>query len=248
VPGLDALLCGGLDRGTSNMFMGPPGTGKSTLATKFAHVAAEQREKSLLFIFDETVATFMARSAALGMDLQPFCDAGLVKIEQVDPAEISPGELANRIRQAVRHEGVRLVMIDSINGYLNAMPEERYLTLQLHEMLAFLSQQGIITIMVLAQQGLVGHMESAVDLTYLADTVVLSRFFEAHGAVRLALSVIKKRSGDHERTIREYRISPAGLELGPPLDNMQGVLTGVPTFIKGGDLPPNLVAPHPAPA
>ena len=236
IDGLDALLGGGLDRGTSTMLMGPPGTGKSTLATKFAHVAAEHGEKSLLFIFDETVRTFMARSASLGMPMEEFVENGLVEVQQIDPAEISPGEMVHRIRRAVREDGVRLVLIDSINGYLNAMPEERYLTLQLHELLAFLAQQGVITIMVLAQQGLVGAMQSAVDLTYLADTVMLSRFFEARGSVRLALSIIKKRSGNHERTIREYRLGENGIELGPPLDNIQGVLTGVPTLLPDGDL------------
>ncbi len=236
VAGLDALLGGGLDRGTSTMFMGPPGTGKSTVATKFAHIAAERGEKSLIFIFDETVGTFMARAKSLGMPMEAFVEKGLVKVQQIDPAEISPGELVHRIRRSVREDGVRLVMIDSINGYLNAMPEERYLTLQLHEMLAFLAQQGVITILVLAQQGLVGAMQSSVDLTYLADTVVLSRYFEARGAVRLAISIIKKRTGDHERTIREYQLTPKGIVIGPPLDNMQGVLTGVPTFLPEGPL------------
>lgn len=236
IDGLDSLLGGGLDRGTSTMLMGPPGTGKSSIATKFAHVSAERGEKSFIFIFDETVRTFLTRSASLGMPMEEFVEKGLVILQQVDPAEISPGELVHRIRRAVREDGVRLVMIDSINGYLNAMPEERYLTLQLHELLAFLAQQGVITIMVLAQQGLVGAMQSTVDLTYLADTVLLSRFFEARGSVRLALSIIKKRSGNHERTIREYKLTPKGIEIGPPLDNMQGVLTGVPSLLSHEEL------------
>lgn len=237
IPGLDALLGGGLDRGTSTMFMGPPGTGKSTLATKFAHVAASKGEKSLIFIFDETIATLTNRAAALGMDLEKFMRDGTIEIQQVDPAEISPGELAERIRRRVTEEGVKFVMIDSINGYLNAMPEERYLTLQLHELLAFLSQQGVVSVLVLAQQGLVGSMQSSVDLTYLADTIILSRYFELRGAVKLALSVIKKRSGNHERTIREYRLSGGKLEMGEPLENMHGVLTGVPTFISADKMP-----------
>src|ERR1700744_3613987 len=221
---LDALLGGGLDRGTSNMFMGPPGTGKSTIATKFARSAAERGEKVLFLIFDEIIGTMTSRARNLGMDIQPYRKKGLIKVEQIDPAEISPGELAHRIRRAVTEEGVRMVVIDSINGYLNAMPAERYLNLQLHELLAFLNQQGVITIMVLAQQGLVGTMKSIVDLTYLADTVVLSRFYESRGEVKKALSVIKKRSGNHERTIREIKFSKDGIKVGEPLTTLQGVL------------------------
>lgn len=235
IEGLDALLYGGLDRGTSSMIMGPPGTGKSTLSTRFALAAAKRGEKSLMFIFDETLGTFLSRSRQLRMDVEPYIKSGLIKVQQVDPAEISPGELAHCIRGAVSRDGVRMVVIDSINGYLNAMPEERYLTLQLHELLAYLGQQGVVTIMVLAQQGLLGPMQSAVDLTYLADTVLLLRYFEARGALRQAISVIKKRSGNHERTLREITISKDGIKVGPPLEDMQGVLTGVPTFIGAGE-------------
>ena len=230
---LDTLLGGGLGRGTSTMFMGPPGTGKSTLAIKFALAAAERGEKTLLFIFDETVGTLRSRATQLGMDLSAHEAAGRIDIQQVDPAEISPGELGHRIRQSVEQDDVRMIVIDSINGYLNSMPTERYLTLQLHELLAYLNQQGVLTLMVLAQQGLVGVMQSTVDLTYLADTVVLSRFYEDRGEVRKALSVIKKRSGSHERTIREMQISTKGIEVGEPLRDLQGVLTGVPSFIDG---------------
>jgi len=226
---LDALLGGGLGRGTSNMFMGPPGTGKSTLALKFSKVAAEHGEKVLFLTFDETIGTLLDRAAQLGMDLAPHMETGLVTVQQVDPAEISPGELADRIRRAVA-QGARMVVIDSINGYMNATPEERYLNLQLHELLAFLSQQGIVTIMLLAQQGFVGSIQSTVDLTYLADTVILLRYFEVQGAVKQAISVIKKRSGNHERTIRELRVFSSGLEVGQPLTDLHGVLTGVPTF------------------
>lgn len=228
---MDDLLGGGLDRGTSNMFMGPPGTGKSTLAIKFALTAAKRSEKVLIFNFDETISTMLHRAAQLDMDLQPYVKNGLVRIEQINPAEISPGELANRISDSVIADQTRMVVIDSINGYLNAMPGERYLSLQLHEMLAFLNQQGVITIMVLAQQGLIGHMESAVDLTYLADTVLVLRYFEANGMVKQALSVIKKRSGNHERTLREFKIARGGFEVGPPLSDLQGVFTGVPQLI-----------------
>jgi circadian clock protein KaiC len=232
IPELDALLGGGLDRGTSNMFMGPPGTGKSTIAIKFALAAAEKGEKSLFFAFDETVGTLINRTCHLGMDIRPAMKEGLIRVEQIDPAEISPGELTHRIRHAVNQDKVRMVVIDSINGYLNAMPAERYLNLQLHELLAFLNQQGAITIMVLAQQGLMGSMQATVDLTYLADTVILLRYFEARGAIKQAISIIKKRSGNHERTIREFRVGGQGIELGEPLTGLQGVLMGTPYFLE----------------
>jgi circadian clock protein KaiC len=185
----------------------------------------------MIFNFDETISTMLHRAAQLGMDLQPYVKSGMVNIEQINPAEISPGELAHRISRSVNGDQTRMVIIDSINGYLNAMPGERYLSLQLHELLAFLNQQGVITIMVLAQQGLIGHMESAVDLTYLADTVVILRYFEAMGTVKQALSVIKKRSGNHERTLREFKIGRGGIEVGAPLSDMQGVFTGVPSLV-----------------
>ncbi len=228
----DALLGGGLDRGTSNMLMGPPGTGKSTIAIQFAMTAAKRKEKAQFFIFDETIGTLINRASHLGMDIGPYIKDGLISIQQIDPAEISPGELAHRIRNAVTRNNVRMVVIDSINGYLNAMPEENYLNLQLHELLAFLNQQGVITIMVLAQQGLIGNMQSGVDLTYLADTVVTLRYFESRGAVKQALAVIKKRSGNHERTIREMRVSKNGIEVGKPLTQFHGVMTGTPSFIE----------------
>jgi circadian clock protein KaiC len=232
IPELDLLLGGGLGRGTSSIFMGPPGTGKSTLALRFMLTAAERGEKSVLFVFDETIGTLCNRAAQLGMHLEPHLEAGRIVIEQIDPAEISPGELVDRTRRAVKEDGVGMIVIDSINGYLNAMPAERYLTLQLHELLAYLNQQGVITIMVLAQQGLVGIMQSTVDLTYLSDTVVLSRFYEVRGEVKQALSVIKKRSGNHERTIREMWVDKNGISVGQPLRDLQGVLTGVPSFVS----------------
>ncbi|MEO6567662.1 MAG: ATPase domain-containing protein [Opitutaceae bacterium] len=235
VPGLDALLGGGLDRGTSNMFMGPPGTGKSTLTLRFAYAAAQRGEKVMMFIFDEVIGTLVSRGRKLGLDIAPYLKNGLIRVQQVDPAEIAPGELAHHVRQAVVNDSVRMVVIDSINGYMNAMPEARHLNLQLHELFAFLNQRGVISIMVLAQQGLVGQMHSGVDLTYLADTVIILRYFEAQGAVRQAISVIKKRSGNHERMIREYRVTANGMEVGEPLSNMHGILTGIPTLESGDD-------------
>lgn len=237
IAGLDSLLGGGLDRGTSNMFMGPPGTGKSTLALKFAITAAEQGENVLFFTFDETMGTLLSRAKGLEMDIDGHLQSGALAIEQIDPAEISPGELAFKIRDAVSRKKTRMVVIDSINGYLNAMPEERFLNLQLHELLAFLNQQGVITILVLAQQGLVGAMQSAVDLTYLADTVVLMRFFEERGNVKQAISVIKKRTGNHERAIREIEIGKGGFRVGQPLTNLHGILTGVPIFLARPEEP-----------
>lgn len=232
IAGLDKILGGGLDRGTSTMLIGPAGCNKSTMATKFALAAAEQNEKVLFFVFDETIGTLLHRSRELGMDIEKHVDSGLIQVVKVDPAELSPGELTHRIYHAVTDENVRMIIIDSINGYLNAMPEERFLNLQLHELLAYLNQQGVVTIMVLAQLGLMGTMHSAVDLTYLADTVMLFRFFESRGAVKQALSIIKKRSSNHERTIREITATKNGIEIGQPLTGMQGILTGTPNFIK----------------
>ena len=183
---------------------------------KFAIAAADRGEKVLYYAFDETMGTLMARTKALGMDFAPRIERGLIEVTQIDPAEISPGELSSRIQTAVLAHGVGMVVIDSLNGYLNAMPEVRYLQLQLHELLAFLNQRGVLSLLVLAQQGLLGQIQSAVDLTYLADTVVLLRYFEAQGEVRQAISVIKKRSGDHERTIRELTISKQGLRVQAP--------------------------------
>jgi circadian clock protein KaiC len=231
IAGLDSLLGGGLDRGTSSIFMGPPGTGKSTIAARYAFAAASAGEPVQMFIFDETTGTLVSRAESLGMNLRLLMQQGTLRIQQIDPAEISPGELTHLIRKGVERDKVKMVIIDSINGYLNAMPQERFLNLQLHELLAYLNQQGIITIMVLAQQGMVGvNMQSVVDLTYLADTVILHRFFENRGEVKQAISVIKKRSGNHERTIREFRVDPGGIHVGPPLRHFHGVLTGVPRF------------------
>lgn len=230
IQGLDAMLGGGVDRGTSTVLMGPPGTGKSTLALRHAITAAEQGEQVDFFVFDETMGTLTARAESLGLNLRPLLASGLLRITQIDPAEISPGELTDRIRRGVEERNTRMVIIDSINGYYYAMPEESYLNLQLHELLAYLNQNGVITLLILAQQGFIGNMQTSVDLTYLADTVILFRYFEAAGEVRQAISVIKKRSGNHERTLREFKISPSGILVGEPLREFHGVLTGLPRF------------------
>lgn len=226
----DDLLGGGLDRGTTTLIMGPAGTGKSTLAIQYAAQMAHQGESSILFVFDEIRGIVLARATAVGLDIARHVETGCIDVQQVDPAELSPGEFGMRIRRAVE-DGCKLVIIDSLNGYLNAMPGDKYLINQLHEMSSFLNQKGVVTILILAQFGLVGQAEAPLNLSYLADTVVSVRFFEAAGAVRQALSVIKKRSGRHEKTIREYQlVSDGGLRIGAPLKQFQGVLTGTPTF------------------
>lgn len=228
---LDDLLGNGVDRGTSTIFLGPAGAGKSSLATCFARASAERGEKVLYFSFDETIATFLHRARGMGMDLEPHLKSGLISLQQIDPAEISTGELAFTIKEHVQKHGVKMVVMDSLNGYIYAMADQRHLVLHLHEMLSFLNQQGVATLMILTQQGMVGQMQTPVDLTYLADTVVMLRYFEAQGAVRQAISVMKKRSGNHERTIREFSISERGLLVGAPLRNFQGVLSGVPVMV-----------------
>lgn len=229
VKSFDALLGGGLDRGTSNLFIGPAGTGKSTLALQHVARAAARGEKGLVFLFDESVKTLETRSKALGMDFSGYVKKGLINLRSIDPAELSPGEFADIVTRAVEDD-TRIILIDSLNGYLNSMPDEKFLSLQLHEMLAFLGHQGVVTIMTLAQHGLVGSMQSPIDVSYLADTVVLLRFFEAGGCVKKAVSVVKKRSGQHEDSIRELAMDERGIHIGEPLKNFHGVLTGIPAF------------------
>jgi circadian clock protein KaiC len=232
-PDLDALLGGGLDRGTTTLIMGAAGTGKSTLAMQYAAQMAGRGESGLLFAFDEVRDIVLARATALGLDFERHVESGLINVQQVDPAELSPGEFGMRVRLGVE-TGCKLVIIDSLNGYMNAMPGEKYLTNQLHELAAYLNQRGVVTIFILALHGLVGPAEAPVDLSYLADTVMSVRYFEAGGAVKQALSVIKKRSGHHEKTIREFRLeSGLGLRIGPPLTQFHGVLTGAPIFHGG---------------
>ncbi|MEW6055343.1 MAG: ATPase domain-containing protein [Bdellovibrionota bacterium] len=228
--GLDALLGGGLDRGTSNLFIGPAGTGKSTIAVRCALSAAERGEKVSIFLFDENVGTYKARVKDLGMNLSKHLESGLIRIQKVDPAELSPGEFSKTIRDSVEKDEVQFVLIDSLNGYVHAMPQEEHLILQLHELLSYLNSQSVVTIFVLAQQGTIGSMQSPVDLTYLADTALLTRFFESNGSIRKAISIIKKRSGQHESTIRELEIDNDGVRVGPALTQFQGVLTGVPSL------------------
>jgi circadian clock protein KaiC len=230
VPGLDAMLGGGLPRGGSALIMGPPGTGKSVISMQFVLAAAERGEKSAVFAFDEAISTILARGDSLHSNLREHVDAGLIRLQQVDPAELMPGELVHEIRESVAN-GARIVVIDSLNGYLNAMPAENFLVVQLHELLTFLAQRGVTTIMVTAQHGLFGAtMISPVDVSYLADSVVLLRYFEAAGRVCNAMSIMKKRTGAHERTIRAFEIKQGGLHVGEPLAQFRGVFTGVPTF------------------
>jgi circadian clock protein KaiC len=232
---LDALLGGGLQYGTSAVLIGPAGSGKSTLALQYARAAAGRGERAAVFAFDERVETILERTEGLGMDLARFIESGHVTIQPIDTAELSPGEFAHRVRRAAEggdgRPGAKVVVIDSLNGYLNAMPEERFLTAQLHELLTYLGHKGVVTFLVVAQHGLVGsHMETPVDTTYLADTVILFRFFEAMGEVRQAISVVKKRSGKHERTIRELSLGEKGVMVGKPLRDFHGVLSGTPTY------------------
>jgi circadian clock protein KaiC len=227
---LDELLGGGLARGTTTLILGQAGTGKSTLALRYATQLAVRGEHSMLFAFDESRSIAIERADQLGLNLSSHLNSGLITLQQVDPAEISPGEFADRILESVAL-GCKLVVIDSLNGYLNAMPGERYLFNQLHELAAYLNQQGVLTFFVMAQHGVVGVADSPVDLSYLADTVLSLRFFEAQGEVKKAIAVIKKRNGHHETTIREFQLDPErGIRVGAPLKAFRGVLTGVPTY------------------
>ena len=234
---LDALLGGGLDAGTGTLLMGPAGSGKSTVAAMFAVQVASRGQRALYFAFDEVPGILVDRARQIGLPIDAVLDSGMLRIVQVDPAEVAPGELANQIMAAVNDDATRVVVLDSLNGYVNAMPHEDFLHLHLHELLTCLNQKGVVTLMVLAQHGLVGPMGAPVDVSYLADTVVLTRFFEARGAMKKALSVIKKRSGAHEDTIREMTISAGGVMVGEPLVQFEGVMTGVPRYL-GGSLPP----------
>jgi len=227
---LDLLCGGGLDRGTTTLILGPAGTGKSTLVLQYAGQMAKKGERSMIFAFDETRSVMLSRAKAMGFKLENPIERGTITVQQVDPAELSPGEFAIRILRGVE-AGCKLVAIDSLNGYLNAMPGEKYLINQLHELSSYLNQQGVITLLVLAQHGLVAAAEAPVDLSYLSDSVIGLRYFEACGEVKQAIAMFKKRSGHHERTLREFKLRPGkGISIGEPLREFQGVLTGLPVF------------------
>jgi circadian clock protein KaiC len=227
---LDTLLGGGLESGTSTLISGAAGSGKSSLAAQFVHAAVCRGQRAAMFVFDESISTLISRTAGLGIDLEPHIREQRLLVKQIDPAEMSPGEFTHQVCRAVESDNARVVVIDSLNGYLQAMPEERFLTTQLHEVLTYLSQRGVLTIMVLAQHGLFGRMETSIDLTYLTDTVVVVRFFEAMGTVKKAISVVKKRSGKHETAIRELNIDQQGVRVGKTLADFQGILSGTPLY------------------
>jgi circadian clock protein KaiC len=234
IPELDALLGGGLEEGTSTLIAGGAGTGKSSLAAQFVSAAAARGQRAAMFVFDESPDTLISRCEALNIALaRPIAD-GQIIIQQVDPAELSPGEFTYQIQRQVR-EHASIVVIDSLNGYLNAMPGERFLAVQLHEMLMYLGQHSVATILIAAHHGMIGsNMSAPIDASYLADAVVLLRYFEASGEVRQAISVMKKRGSWHERTIREFRLGEDGIHVGPPLREFRGILTGVPTYEGSG--------------
>lgn len=233
---LDQLLGGGIDSGTSVLLLGPAGIGKSTFALQYAANAAKAGVRSALFTFDERAETMIHRAESLNIPLKKYIDAGLIDVTPIDPTELSPGEFAHIVRRKVEGGGkenpVKFVSIDSLNGYLNAMPEERFLTSQLHELLTYLGHKGVVTFLVVAQHGLLGNaMQSPIDASYLADTVILFRYFEALGEVKQLISVVKKRSGQHERSLRELKMTKGGISIGPPLKNFHGLLTGTPAYM-----------------
>lgn len=230
---LDAMLHGGIDRSTCTLLIGPAGIGKSALATQFAMAAAKRGEHATLFLFEERIGTWLKRGEQLGMPLGEAIRAGRIRVHQIDPAELAPDEFAHLVRDAVERDGAKVVVVDSMTGYFTAMPEGRFLSLQMHELLGYLSERGVASVLTMAQAGMVGaNMTSPVDLSYLADTIILFRYFESAGAVKKALSVLKKRSGPHEDAIREIELGPGGLAVGRALDNLQGILTGTPRPIS----------------
>jgi circadian clock protein KaiC len=228
---LDALLGGGIEEGTSTLLAGPPGTGKSSLAAQIAASALEQGGRAAMFIFEESISNFLNRTDGLNIPLRPALEAGALTLRQIDPAQVAPGEFIHDVCESA-DRGAKVVVIDSLNGFLNAMPNERLLTTHLHELLTYLGQRGVVTVLIGVHQGMLGgQMSTAIDASYLADNVVMLRYFECRGEVRQALSVFKKRGSSHERTIREMSMSGSGITVGPVLRQFQGVLTGVPTML-----------------
>jgi circadian clock protein KaiC len=239
IPALDKLLGGGLEEGTSTLVVGAAGTGKSTVAAQFVAAAAGRGQRGAIFAFDESPHTLLTRCDGLAVDLRRFVDRGEVALKQIDPAELTPGEFVHSIRREVEENGAKVIVIDSLNGYLNAMPEERFLTIQLHELLMYLSQRSVATILIGAHQGLIGsQMNTPVDASYLADAVLLMRYFETRGEVRQAVSVMKKRGSQHERTIREFHMDNGCIRVGETLRDFRGILTGVPVYEGAGDPKP----------
>ena len=231
VPRLDTLVGGGIAAGSSTLVIGPAGTGKSLLMLQYIAAAVERGDRAALFVFDEELGLLLARAKAMGIDLAKMKDDGKLVLRQMDAAELTPGEFSDHVRRCVDQEQIRLVVIDSLNGYQAAMSEEQFITLHLHELLQYLNRRGAATFLSIAQHGMMGDMRQPIDVTYLADSVIMLRYFEAFGRVRRAISIIKKRTGPHENTIREVHISDKGLSLGEPLQQFQGVLRGVPTYV-----------------
>ena len=228
--GLDAMLGGGLIPGTNALLIGPSGVGKSTTVVCCLIAALKRGERCIYYLFDETLGTLLMRSKSLGMDLSTYLDNGLLTLRQIDPAEMSPGQFTSDVRQAVEDEGVRYVAIDSLNAYLQAMPGERYLLLQMHELLGYLNQRGVVTMLVLGQHGIVGEVQTDIDISYLSDVMVLFRYFEHRGEVLTALAAVKSRGSAHERTIRQFRLTQGGVELSEALRDFDSVLAGLPSY------------------
>lgn len=236
LPALDSMFGGGADRGTATLLFGPSGTGKSSIACKYVAAAADRGEASAMYIFDERVQTLLSRMEGMGIDLEGYIDGGMVNIRQIDPAELTPGELSHSIRQDVAERGVRLVVIDSLAGYFQAMPNEQLLALHLHELLSYLSQQGVSILLVMTQHGFLSNQRyTPIDISYVSDSVLQFHLFEYAGELRRAISVYKRRSGNHERTIRELQFGPKGIMIGAPLTAFHGILTGIPRH-NGGTL------------
>jgi circadian clock protein KaiC len=230
-PQLDALLGGGLDRGSSTLLLGPAGCGKTTLGSHYLMAALTRGEQVACYLFEESRDTFLRRSAGFGMDFEPYLRSGKLELVEIDIVGLSPGEFSARVRRAVEEKGAGFVVIDSLNGYLNGMPSERFLLIHMHELLTYLGQRGVVTLLTIAQHGMLGSsMLTPIDVSFLADTVILLRFFETTGMVRQAISVVKKRRGAHERTLRELKIGPTGMQVGNVLQDFEGVLTGVPRY------------------